>query len=123
MNPPKGKTMHEMRLMHYQRQDGLCWLCSEPLDLFLPVHSLGSSSWEHIIPRSSGGSGGWPNVALTHCECNRARGDRLLWKLERPRGRYVLKQRNAEKAQRVFEHRIVNRLRPIFERARTTEIR
>lgn len=110
MQPTKGKTMHQMRLLRFQRQDGLCWLCSEPLDLFQPQHSLGSASWEHVIPRSSGGSDRWSNVVLTHAECNKQRGDRLLWKLERPKGWHELKRRHAEREQRHFQHQIVNRL-------------
>lgn len=77
-------TAHETRLKAYHKQDGLCWLCSEPLDLFQPVWTYGSCSWEHVIPISSGGSRGWRNVVITHHECNKLRGDRFIWKLNRP---------------------------------------
>lgn len=121
MNPPKGKTMHDMRLMQYRRQEGLCWLCDEPLDLFRPVHSYGSASWEHVIPKCHGGSRGWPNVVLTHWECNKARGERLIWRIQRPRPGASFKQPNAEREQRRFQHQVVNRLRPLFERTAVTE--
>jgi hypothetical protein len=117
MNAPKGKTMHQMRLTHYQRQEGLCWLCNEPIDLFQPVHSYGAPSWEHVIPRCLGGSDGWANVVLTHNECNKARRDRFIWRLERPAPGQSLKRRCVEAQQWYFQHQIVNRLKPLFLRA------
>lgn len=121
MNPPIGKTMHQMRLMHFKRQDGLCWLCDEPLDLFLPVHAYGGCSWEHVIPKCGGGSKGWGNVVLTHRECNRARGEQMIWRLRRPRPGAPTKRPNADREQRRFEHNILNRfLRPLMKRATST---
>lgn len=120
MKTPTGKTMHEMRLMYYQRQGGLCWLCDEHVDLFRPVHTYGGASWEHVIPRCHGGSKGWHNVVLTHCECNKARGERLIWRLTRPKPGVSFKRPDAAKEQRRFEHQVVNRLRPLFELARAT---
>jgi 5-methylcytosine-specific restriction endonuclease McrA len=126
MNPPKGKTMHEMRLMQYQRQEGLCWLCNEPLDLFQPVHSYGSCSWEHVIPKCLGGSPGWPNVVITHWECNKARGDRFIWNLKRP-PRYLtwrdhrraISQTSPTKGQASFDN-YVRRLCNVLRRASQT---
>jgi hypothetical protein len=124
MTPPNGKTMHQMRLIYYRRQGGLCWLCSEPIDLFQPVHTYGAPSWEHIIPRCIGGSNTWVNVVMTHNECNKARRDRFIWRLERPApGQSLKRGPSIQSQQRYFQHQIVNRLRPLFERARMTEIR
>lgn len=120
MNPPKGKTMHEMRLAQYKRQEGLCWLCDEPLDLFQPVHRYGSASWEHVIPKCCGGSLGWPNVVLTHWECNKARGEQFIWRLKRPKPGASFKRPDPAREQRRFQHQVVNKLRPLFERARMT---
>lgn len=85
MRRPPNDTMFGQKLKFYQHQNGLCWLCDEPLDLFQPVHSYGSASWEHVIPSSCGGSDRWSNMALTHWECNKRRGDCFIFRVERPR--------------------------------------
>ena len=110
---------HEMRLRLYRLQNGECWLCREPLDLFLPQWSYGSCSWEHVIPRSSGGSEGWKNVVITHWECNKLRGDRMIWSLRRPDHATWHSIRRSQlfpqKAQRHFAH-AVYRLMKIFKK-------
>lgn len=78
---------YAMRLRCYRRQHGLCWLCGEHIDLFQPTHTAGSASWEHVIPACRGGSDRMSNLALTHYECNKLRGDRLIFSIERPRSR------------------------------------
>lgn len=78
------RSNHELRLIFYRRQNGCCWLCGEALDLFQPTHTVGSPSWEHVIPASSGGSDRLSNLALTHHECNKLRGDRFIFRIERP---------------------------------------
>lgn len=75
---------HNRKLTQYLKQDSACWLCSQPLDLFQPINAWGSASWEHVIPRSLGGSDHMANLVLTHWECNKARGDRFVFSLVRP---------------------------------------
>lgn len=84
-------SRHEMHLLFYAKQHGRCWLCGEMLDLFLSPNTWGACSWEHVIPASSGGSDRHQNMALTHWECNKARRDRLIWRLARPRTRKELR--------------------------------
>jgi 5-methylcytosine-specific restriction endonuclease McrA len=121
MQAPKKMTQHEMRLLIYQKQAGLCWLCGEPLDLFLLPHNYGGCSFEHIVPRSSGGSDSWKNIALTHRECNVARRDTFAWSLQRPKTWKETHSRACHrKMQKRFE-RAVKKLRPLFERAWLTE--
>lgn len=77
--------VHAWRVRQYRAQNGACWLCGETLDLWLPAHRYGSASREHVIPRSAGGSEDLSNAVLTHWECNKVRGARLIWKVDRPR--------------------------------------
>lgn len=107
------RRTHARKLAFYRRQNGCCWLCGEPLDLFLPAHAIGSASWEHIIPASSGGSDGWRNMALTHYECNRWRGKRFIFKVERPRNGCAPPK---EKYLRVGFEIAMRKLRRILER-------
>ena len=87
MKYTKNRSNHAGRLRFYKRQLGLCWLCGEHIDMFQPTHTAGSASWEHIIPASSGGSDRMTNMALTHYECNKLRGDRFIFRVDRPRCR------------------------------------
>jgi hypothetical protein len=79
-----GEAAHKSKLEQYRKQDGACWLCSEPMDMFQPVHAWGSPSWEHVIPRLLGGSDRPENLVLTHMECNKARGDKFVFRISRP---------------------------------------
>ena len=79
-----GEVAHKEKLEQYRLQGGICWLCGEPMDMFQPAHAWGSVSWEHVIPRLLGGSDSPKNFVLTHMECNKARGDRFVFRLSRP---------------------------------------
>lgn len=79
-----GEVAHKEKLEQYRLQDGICWLCGEPMDMFQPAHAWGSVSWEHVIPRLLGGSDRPENFVLTHMECNKARGDRFVFRISRP---------------------------------------
>jgi 5-methylcytosine-specific restriction endonuclease McrA len=48
-------------------QQGLCWLCDRPM-------RVTDATWDHIIPRSHGGSWDPSNLKLAHESCNRIRG-------------------------------------------------
>jgi len=103
------------RLRMYREQQGLCWLCGEHLDLFLPPCSYGGATFEHIVARNHGGSDAWCNMRLTHFECNQARGDRLTWQLARPRS-VSEAMAGTRKKQRRFS-KALHVLRPLFRRA------
>jgi hypothetical protein len=103
---------HNRKLTQYRRQDGACWLCSQPLDLFQPIDAWGSASWEHVIPKVLGGSDHMANLVLTHWECNKARGDRFVFSLSRPTShREMVELQSPKRGQHGFDYvwRKVNR--------------
>jgi 5-methylcytosine-specific restriction endonuclease McrA len=65
-------------------QNGRCILCGEPIFTDLPVHTYGAPSVEHKIPINKGGAAWLRNLALSHDECNKWRGDRTVMKCVRP---------------------------------------
>lgn len=54
----------------WEIQAGLCNWCGKPLD------SLRTATFDHIIPKSHGGTLEVGNVQLLHLECNQEKGDR-----------------------------------------------
>lgn len=60
------QLLREQRL---QQQGGLCVLCGSPLR---------SPSWEHLVPRSRGGTDERWNIALSCVACNENRGNAVL---------------------------------------------
>lgn len=47
----------------FDAQQGLCWLCDKPMD-------LQASTWDHVIPKSAGGTWDPSNLKLAHSKCN-----------------------------------------------------
>ena len=60
---PRRRADMERR---YERQNGLCGICSDPL----PLDPM-AAEVDHIIPVSRGGSGDESNLQLAHMACNR----------------------------------------------------
>lgn len=58
----------------YELQNGLCWLCWQPIDL--KAHGERRASIDHYIPRSKGGKNTWANKLLAHADCNSKRSDK-----------------------------------------------
>lgn len=64
----------------WERQSGLCALCGKPMPqhrFALPHATLWKKqrpSFDHICPRSRGGSDRPENLQLTHAACNRRKG-------------------------------------------------
>lgn len=54
-----------------ERDDGLCWWCSKPLD-WRDAHL------DHVIPLSFGGASIPSNLQLLHPRCNVLKGRRLI---------------------------------------------
>jgi hypothetical protein len=55
----------------YSLQYGICLICEVPM-------SMSDSSFEHILPRSKGGSSHLSNLGLSHISCNSKRGSNSL---------------------------------------------
>lgn len=67
-----------MRVRQYNWQEGLCCWCLKPMNFTLPIHARDddpyAATWEHIVPRTAGGSSGRNNTVMAHRCCNMARG-------------------------------------------------
>lgn len=59
----------------FQRDNGICAVCAEPVDNSLKRPDLMSGSVDHIKPLSRGGTHTFDNVQLTHLMCNYEKGD------------------------------------------------
>jgi 5-methylcytosine-specific restriction endonuclease McrA len=77
MSTRNNKRLVRARETYYIAQQGKCWLCGQPMrmDVDLGRHPL-AASWDHITPRSKGGTRGQDNLMLAHRRCNRERSDR-----------------------------------------------
>jgi 5-methylcytosine-specific restriction endonuclease McrA len=58
----------------WTRQNGICWLCGGDM-----IASGGdghyAASFDHVIPRSKGGTSAEANLKLAHVKCNNKRAD------------------------------------------------
>jgi 5-methylcytosine-specific restriction endonuclease McrA len=54
----------------WQRDNGICWLCKDYVDL-----ELDEPTRDHVIPYAQGGSDRPENLKLAHRECNEVRGN------------------------------------------------
>lgn len=72
-----AKTRHRRRLSIFEGQRGLCCICGELMTLerphCIPPPPPDFATFEHVIPRSEGGTWDWSNIKLSHYRCNRAR--------------------------------------------------
>ncbi len=66
------KPIHHQREKQFKHQGGLCCWCMRPM--LPPGLDPLAMSWEHVIPRSKGGSNARTNRVLAHRLCNRERG-------------------------------------------------
>lgn len=62
----------------WNAQEGLCWICLEPMDKESIQEAL-TPSVEHIVPLSRGGGNRWNNKLLAHKICNSLRGAPFIW--------------------------------------------
>lgn len=81
----KGKPLADLlptqgarqKLKQFEHQQGRCCWCLEPMT----GHPNSGNNdpkfatWEHIIPRSRGGTNELINLVLAHYECNQKRGN------------------------------------------------
>ena len=67
------------KLDRLRSRDGdRCWLCNEPLDFDAVPNSKKAPTFEHLIPKSRGGSSTVENLVFCHRGCNKQLGDRPL---------------------------------------------
>lgn len=75
--PGNAKARRAKREMLFARQDGLCHWCKQPMILTRDrIPGPLSATFEHLQPRSKGGSPWSGNVVvLAHLTCNARRAD------------------------------------------------
>jgi 5-methylcytosine-specific restriction endonuclease McrA len=59
----------------WDRDKGICQLCSSPVDPDLPWPDRMSKTLDHIVPLAKGGTHEWANVQLSHAVCNSRKND------------------------------------------------
>lgn len=64
----------------WERDNGICWLCEEPVDPALRHPDPMSVSMDHIVPLVKGGVHAAHNVAIAHLVCNLRKGVKLVVK-------------------------------------------
>ena len=70
-DPDQSKAKSELKIKIYAEQEGLCWYCSRPRDIF-------ELTFEHVYPVIHGGNDTDGNIALTCITCNRLKGKRII---------------------------------------------
>jgi 5-methylcytosine-specific restriction endonuclease McrA len=61
----------------YERDGGRCYLCGQLVDRNFRFPDIKSSTLDHVMPMSAGGSDDPSNLRLAHLGCNMDKGDRL----------------------------------------------
>lgn len=71
----RAERRHALRKRIFEEQKGLCWLCGEPM--LLDGRSPKFASFDHVIPKSEGGTTYHTNLKLAHRKCNSARNHKF----------------------------------------------
>lgn len=66
------------RAVVFERDDYVCMICREPLDMNATWPAPLSPTLDHIVPLSRGGDHSYVNAQSAHARCNTAKGDREL---------------------------------------------
>lgn len=72
------KSERYEKLDVYKRDNGLCYICSEQIDVLLEWPHPKSYSIDHIVPLSKGGDNTLDNVASTHLRCNLSKFTKII---------------------------------------------
>jgi hypothetical protein len=64
----------------FERDNWICGICGEPVDMELVGKNPMAKSLDHIIPLSRGGSHTVDNVQLAHFSCNMRKGNAIIKK-------------------------------------------
>lgn len=62
-----------------ERDEYLCQLCYEPVDMTLPGSDPLGPCLDHDLPISKGGWDDAANISLAHSRCNQRKGTRAVW--------------------------------------------
>lgn len=83
--PKNTEKREQLRKRLFERQDGLCHLCGGPMTLLRKRHNVGRffATFDHVLPRSDGGTAHISNLKLAHRKCNNARNSKPLELLAR----------------------------------------
>lgn len=71
----------KLRRKLFEEQDGLCWLCNEPMTLERGDYENPNrrfASFDHVIPKHNGGTAYYTNLKLAHRSCNSIRGHKII---------------------------------------------
>lgn len=67
----KGRKL--LKELLFELGEGKCFCCGEPLNLSTKPSKPHSVTFEHILPRRSGGDSSLENLSLSHKSCNNKR--------------------------------------------------
>lgn len=71
----------ELRAKLFELQNGRCHLCGRPMTLERPERTRAPksfASFDHLTPKSEGGTSYYTNLKLAHRSCNSRRGSNPL---------------------------------------------
>lgn len=68
MNRKQRQRMFEM-------QGGKCWLCDTPMFMSVSENHPDFATFDHVTPKSQGGTDALCNLRLAHKRCNSLRGN------------------------------------------------
>lgn len=79
----EGKVSLHARQLLMEAQEGLCFLCDEPmLSRWRYVDHRDSDTCDHVWPKGYGGHDQPGNLTLTHKKCNGSKGSRFPTRAE-----------------------------------------
>lgn len=62
----------------FERDQWVCWLCSETIDRLTKWPAPASASIDHVVPLARGGPHTLDNVRAAHLRCNMAKGTKII---------------------------------------------
>ena len=84
MGARRNRRLRNVRLRLYEKQQGRCFYCNNPMKVFLETKdpTPNYATFDHKIPKSKGGKNTQDNIVLACWKCNRSKGakDALTWR-------------------------------------------
>ncbi len=69
----RSSQRKKIRQQIFQRDNYICWLCSESVDISLKDGNPLAPTLDHVIARKDGGKDTVENLRLAHASCNNYR--------------------------------------------------